>query len=229
MRIFVGILMSMVLATTVHAEDITRRIVVAGMGEVQAAPDMATVSIGVSHEARTAGEAMEAASLAMSSVMTSLAAAGVEPRDIQTSNIGLNPRYQHSNDGRPPRVTGYIASTTLTVRVRMLDDLGGVLDAVVSDGANALNGLRFGIADTAPLESAARAAAVADAAAKARELADAAGVQLGRVISISEGGAASQPQPMMRGAMMEAAMDVPVAAGELDFRARVNVVYAIAD
>lgn len=211
------------------AEEEARLIAVTGEGVVQAAPDMATVSIGVTREARTAGQAMSEASSAMSAVIAAIDAAGIEARDIQTSNIGLSPRYQHSNDGRPPRVTGYVANNTLMVRVRALDALGGVLDAVVSDGANALNGLSFGIADSAPLEARARAEAVADARAKAEGLAEAAGVTLGPVMSIVEAGRGGLPQPMMRGAVMEAAMDVPVAAGELEIRRQVSMTFAIAE
>ncbi len=204
-----------------------RRIVVSGVGVVQTAPDMATVSIGVQQEARTARQAMDAASIAMQSVIEQLATAGIEPRDIQTTNIGLNPRYQHSNDGRPPRVTGYIANNSVSVRVRELGNLGSVLDAVVSDGANALNGLSFGISERAPLQSSARAKAVEDAVSKASELAAAAGVTLGPVMSIVESGGGGVPQPMMRGAMMEAAIDVPVSAGEMSIRQQVSVTFAI--
>ena len=226
---FAIILVGWMLVGAAWAENESRQIIVSGEGVVRAAPDMATVSIGVSREARTAGDAMADASRAMVSVIAAVESAGIEERDMQTANIGLSPRYQHSNDGRPPHITGYVASNTLVVRVRELGDLGGLLDAVVADGANTLNGLSFGIAETGTLESAARAAAVVDASSKAQELAEAAGVVLGPVMTITEGGGGVNPQPMMRGAMMEAAMDVPVATGELDIRARVTVVYGIAE
>ncbi len=214
----------------VWAQDVDQaRIVVSGSGVVTATPDMATVSVGVQQEARTARQAMDATSSAMQSILSQLEAAGIELRDIQTTNIGLTPRYQHSNDGRPPRVTGYIASSTLSVRVRELEDLGGVLDAVVSDGANTLSGLTFGISDIEELQSAARADAVSDAIAKAGGLAEAAGVTLGPILSIVEGGGGSVPQPVLRGAMMEAAMDVPVASGEMSVRQQVTLTISIAN
>ena len=206
-----------------------REIVVTGEGRVSAAPDMATIMIGVMREARTAGEAMAAASEAASAVLAELAASGIEPRDIQTANIGLNPSYQHSNDGRAPRITGYIASNDLTVRVRDLATLGAVLDAAVADGANGLNGLFFGIADESALEDEARRNAVADARAKAETLAEAAGVQLGAVRAIHLGGQVAVPFAGARMDMMEASMAAPVAAGELDIRQSVSMIFAIAD
>ncbi len=125
-------------------------------------------------------------------------------------------------------MTGYVAAIDLMVRVRDLAALGGVLDAVISDGANAMNGIAFAVAEPAPLEDEARRAAVADARAKAEVLADAAGIALGEVIAIHEGGATPVPGPVMRSmAMAESA--VPIAGGEIDVRARVSVVYAIGE
>ena len=214
------------LSAPVHAAD--RQIAVTGEGRVAVAPDMATVSFGVRREARAAGQAMTAASEAAAAVLATLADAGIASSDIQTTRIGLDPRYQHSNDGSPPRITGYIASNDLSVRVRDLDGLGAVLDRVVTDGANSFTGIAFGLADSGSREAEARAMAVRDARARAETLAEAAGVALGPVRTITEAGGVSASQPMLRGAMMEAAA-VPVAEGEIDVTVRVNVVFAIAD
>ncbi len=211
----------------VLAEETPRQIVVTATGTVEAAPDMATVTLGVSRDARTASQAMSEVSEATSAVLASITESGIESRDVQTSSLNLNPVWDRGNE-RPPQVRGYVASTTLSVRVRDLDDLGGLLDQLIGDGANTLNGLTFGIADADPLEEAARADAVRQARGKAETLADAAGVELGPVHTISEGGGGGAPAPIMRGAMLESAA-VPVAAGELSVRVSVTVVFAIAD
>lgn len=219
------LLMVVFLPCVVLAEEAPRQIVVTATGLTQGAPDMATVMLGVSREARTATQAMEAVSAAAASVLVTISDAGIEDRDVQTSSLSLNPVWDHGNS-RPPQVRGYIASTSLNVRVRDLDGLGRLLDGVIGDGANTLNGLTFGIEDTTELESAARADAVTKAHAKAKTLAAAAGIELGPVQTIAEGGGGGAPAPMMRGAMMEAA-SVPVAAGELDIRVSVTVAFAI--
>lgn len=208
--------------------DALRVLTVTGEGRVSSAPDMATVNLGVQREARDAGAAMAAASEAAAAVLETLEAAGIEARDIQTTRIGLDPRYARQTDNSPPRITGYVASNDLSVRVRDLGALGGVLDAVVAQGANAFRGLSFGVQDSTDLGRAAREAAVSDAVARAETLAGAAGVTLGPIQSMAEAGGAFVPQPMMRGAMMAEAA-VPVAQGEIDVTAQVTIVFAIAD
>ena len=209
------------------ADEVTRQIVVRGTGVVSAAPDMAIMRLGVTREARTASEAMETTSEATARVLESITAAGIEARDVQTSAINLSPVWDHSN-ARPPQLRGYLASNDLTVRIRDLEGLGGLLDAVVSEGANTLNGLSFSIDETGPLEAHARTDAVLDAQAKAETLAVAGGVTLGPVLQINEAGGGVTPAPMLRGAMMEAA-PVPIAEGEVDIRISVTVVYGIAE
>ncbi|MGR3512457.1 MAG: SIMPL domain-containing protein [Paracoccaceae bacterium] len=222
-----ALLLVVFLPVLAWAEDAERRIVVSATGVADAAPDMATVRVGVSREALTAAEAMTAMSEGAGTVLEDLTSLGIEQRDMQTASVSLNPVWEQGNV-RPPRIRGYAASTTVSVRVRDLDQLGVLLDRVVSGGANELNGLSFGIADPGPLESAARADAVERATAKAATLAKAAGVGLGAVQSISEGGAQRAPAPMMRGAMMEASA-VPIAAGELTVRITVSMTFEISD
>lgn len=211
----------------IFADEHLREIVVSATGIAQAAPDMATVRLGVSREARTASEAMAAVSEASEKILADIANAGIEARDVQTSSLSLNPVWDHRNDG-PPKVRGYNASTMFAVRVRELGGLGDLLDTVVGTGANTLNGLSFSIAEPEPLQQIARTDAVNRAQRKAETLAMAAGLELGPVQSIHEGSVQNAPAPMMRGAMMEASA-VPVAQGELDIRVMVTVVFAIAE
>ncbi|MCC7320709.1 MAG: SIMPL domain-containing protein [Rubellimicrobium sp.] len=206
------------------ADGPARTITVTGTGEVARAPDMATISLGVRHEAATAREALDLMSAAMTPVLERLAAAGIAPADMQTGSLGLDPVFEYP-ENHAPRVTGYTAWTGLSVRVRDLAQVGAILDAVVSDGANSLDGIAFGLADPAAALAEARIAAVADARARAELYAGAAGVELGGVLSIGEGGS-SLPGPAMYD-MRAMSAAVPVAAGEVQVSAQVTVVYAI--
>ncbi|MEM7717984.1 MAG: SIMPL domain-containing protein [Pseudomonadota bacterium] len=216
-----------ILPCAAMADDHLPEIVVAATGTVSAAPDMATVTVGVSHEAPTAAEAMAALAATSAAVLEEVKSLGIEERDVQTSSLNLNPVWDQGNT-RTPSVRGYTASGMLSVRVRDLDSLGALLDDVTNEGANRLNGLIFGISDRDPLEDQARRDAVLRAKAKAETLAAAAGVRLGPVQRITEGTQSATPTPMMRGAMMEAA-SMPIASGELEVRVSVTVTFAIAE
>ena len=218
-------------AAPVWAETAGRQISVTGEGRVDAQPDMATVSLGVTNEAAEAQDAMAQTSEAVARILKRLGDMGIETRDVQTQRLSLNPVWSNrssSGSGRA-EITGFSASNTVLVRVRDLDHLGSVLDSVISDGANDLNGLSFGVQKPDPLQDEARTRAVKDAMAKAQLLADAAGITLGPVVSISEHGGGGGPRPMMM--EMAAARDasVPVAAGEVSLAASVSMVFEIAD
>ena len=202
-------------------------ITVTGTGTVEAAPDIATLSIGVTSQGDTAAAALSANSTALEAVMARLTAAGIEARDMQTSNLSINPNWTgyDSASVTGPVISGYVATNMLTIRVRQLDGLGAVLDAAVADGANTLNGLSFGLADPEPALNEARKEAVADARARAELLATAAGVKLGGILSISETQAYSEPVPMFRADA--SAAPVPVAGGELGLSANVTILYKI--
>lgn len=204
------------------------RITVTGRGHVAAAPDMATVTLGVTTEAKTAKAAMTSNSSQLERVMAGLEGAGIAARDIQTSGLALNPRWETVKPSGERKITGFVASNRVTVRVRQLDELGSVLDSLVQAGANTVDGLDFGIAKPGPLQDEAQQKAVKEARRKAQLMAEAAGVTLGRVISITDG-YVSQPQPMMRSAGMAESMSapVPVAQGEVNLSATVTMVFAI--
>lgn len=208
------------------AADEAARITVTGEGRVDAAPDMATVSLGVVTQGTTAAEAMAANAIQLSAVLERLKTSGIEERDIQTSGLSLNPNWQQTETDPTPRIVGYQATNMLTVRVRALDRLGAVLDLTIADGANNFNGLTFGLSDPAPALNEARKRAVADAQARARLLTEAAGLTLGPVVSISEGGGFGGPQPMYR-MDAAAASPVPVAAGEVSTVASVTMVFEL--
>lgn len=204
-------------------------ITVTGEGRVDQAPDMATVSLGVTTEGATAAEALGANSAEIAKVLERLGSAGIEPRDVQTTGLSVNPNWQHNSSGEAPKISGFIANNGVTVRVRALDGLGAVLDAAVRDGANQLNGVEFGLQEPRPAQDEARRRAVADARAGAELLAEAAGVKLGAIRSINETMAAPMPMPAFRmAADAAAAAPVPVAAGEVATTANVTIVWEIA-
>ncbi len=202
-------------------------ITVTGEASVSAAPDQATVSIGVTTTADTAAEALAQNSAAMQAVIDRLKAAGIAEVDLQTQGLSVNPNWTgYDSSSSAPTIAGYTATNMLNVRVAALAGLGAVLDAAVTDGANTLNGLTFGLADPRPALDEARRLAVADAVAKATLLAQAAGVTLGDIVSISEGGGYGAPLPAFKA---EAApMAVPVQQGEVSYSASVTIVWELA-
>lgn len=201
------------------------QITVIGTGVINAPPDMATLSLGVTSLAQSATKAFEENNIAMKSVIARLTQAGIAPRDLQTSDLQIFPNWVQTDDAQTPQINGYTASHMLTAHVRDLASLGQMLDAAVQDGANTLQGVSFGIANPAPIEEAARSAAVQDAQTRASAMLAAAQADLGRIISITENSNLSQPMPMLRMAAQDSA--VPTAAGELGISAQVSVVFEI--
>ncbi|MFP4274846.1 MAG: SIMPL domain-containing protein [Paracoccaceae bacterium] len=210
------------------AQDDARRITVQGSGQVAAEPDMAVISMGVEARAETARAAMDETSEAMAAMLARLEESGLDRRDMQTSALSLSPVLARDQRDGPQRIDGFAARNELTLRVRDLGSLGAVMDAVLSEGANRFGGLRFSIADPEPLESEARRRAVTDAMSRARELAEAAGVELGPVRKIHESGG---HRPVMRemAAMSDAQDSIPVAAGEITIEAEVSMEFAIGE
>lgn len=204
-----------------------RQIAVTGEGTVEAVPDMALLSLGVTNQAETAGAAMAATSAAVGSVLDRLGALGLEAKDVQTRNISLTPVWNDPGiRGGTPEISGFQASNTISVRVRDLDKLGTIMDEVVSDGANTFNGLSFSLQDPKPETEEARRRAVSDATARAQVLAQAAGVTLGPVQTITEMGSGGGGPVMMEMAMARGA-GVPVAAGEVSVTVSVSMTFAI--
>ncbi|WP_316015919.1 SIMPL domain-containing protein [Roseobacter sp. HKCCA0434] len=208
-----------------------RRITVAGTGDVTAAPDMATITVGVSERAETAVEALQANTRAMQALFDVLDGAGIDGVDRQTSGLSLQPVYDHNNTrpGVGPEIVAYEASNMLTIRVTKLPVLGEVLDGITVAGANRINGIVFGISETEALMDEARRAAMRDAVGRATALVEEAGATLGPVVTISETGQ-SRPMPMQEMAMMGRAVadqSVPIAEGEVGLTVRVSATFAI--
>lgn len=230
-------LLAATLATLAFAAPVaadTRTITVTGTGEMQVEPDMATIMIGVQTEADIAADALDQASAATASILARLDVEGVALSDIRTSAIRLNPRYSQSVLSNGREIAGYQAVNSVQVQVNDLDSLGGLLAAVVGDGANRLDSVTFGLQDPSAATDEARRLAVAEAVRRADLYAQAAGVSLGDVLTISEQGAGGyQPyraEPVVMESLASApSFDVPVASGEIRLNASVTIVFEIAD
>lgn len=225
-----ALLLTAPMASAQNAAEQKRIITVQGEGTISARPDTASVNAGVVAEAKNARDALTENTAKMTKVFDAIKSAGIEEKDIQTSNFSINPVYSRparKPDGtqQDPKITGYRASNNVTVIIRDLDKVGAVLDELVTAGANNVNGVNFFIAKTQALMDDARRKAVEDALRRATILAGTAGANLGNVITISEnGGYRPQPMVMRSMAMEDASAKVPVAAGTQEIRAGVNLV-----
>lgn len=202
---------------------------VSAEGEVEAAPDIAFIQLGVTTEGETAQAALAANARAANALSQALRRAGIAERDVQTSNVSVNPQYVYG-EGVPPRITGYQAQNMVSVRVRDLDNLGRVIDAAVAAGGTNVNGVSFGVDNPEPRLNAARTQAMQRARERAELYAQAAGMRVHRIISISEGyNVQPPPVPVMyaREQAMDAAMPTPIAPGEVRTSANVTVVFEL--
>lgn len=225
---FLGLVLAAALTAPALAADPrtadVRTLAMTGHGEVRAAPDMAQITAGVTTNAATAAQALAANNARMKAVFAALTKLGIPERNIQTANFSVSPQYASANN-QAPRLTGYQVNNDVSLRVEDITKLGGALDNLIAAGANQMNGISFSIREPAPLLEKARAAAIADARARAETYAKAAGVSLGPILSISENSAEAPPRPMYRMAVAEAR--VPIATGEQSVAADVQVVWEI--
>lgn len=192
-------------------------------------PNVATINTGVVTQAGDANAAMRQNAEQMDKVMKALRAAGIAEKDIQTSGINLNAQY-HYQENQPPRITGYQASNTVNVKVRDLGKLGKVLDTLVAQGANQINGPSFEVDEPEEAYDEARLAALKKAQARAQTYADALGLRVRRIVSISEGGGFMPPPvPMMRAMAADAygGKETSVSPGEATLSANLDVVFEL--
>ncbi len=202
-------------------------ITLTGHGSIKQAPDVAVISVGVQVEAKTAADAMSQQATQMNGVFAAVKAAGIADRDMQTGNLSLNPVYEYPNNARP-RLTGYQAANSITIKVRDLKNLGKTLDAVVKGGGNTINGISFSVDKPEQFQNDARVEAIKDAAAKAELYAKAVGYKVARIVTISEYDYAPQPpMPVMMRMQDMAAEATPIAAGEVALTQTVNVVFEL--
>lgn len=201
---------------------------VSAEGKVEGRPDMATINLGVTTEAQTAAAALAENARRMSALTQALRRAGIAERDIQTSNVSVNPQQQY-RENEPPLTTGYQANNTVTAKIRNIDNTGRVIDAAVNAGGNTVNGVFFSYQNPDEQLDAARRNAIAEARRRAEIYASALNLRVHRVVAVQEGGGYSPPYPMpvMR---MEAAQDsaaTQISPGQIETTASVNVTFEL--
>jgi len=205
------------------AEKLDKLVTVTGEGVVSAVPDNAVIRLGVSSQGKTARAASDANAKEMTAVIAAIKESGVADRDIQTTSLSLQPQYDANKTGAA-RLIGFQANNQVTVKIRDVSRLPAVLDRAIAAGVNEMSGIEFVVSDQAKLLDQARSAAIADALRKAELYANAAGMKVGRVMSISEEGSGS-PSPTFKA--MRAGSAVPIAPGEQMLRAVVTVSYEL--
>jgi uncharacterized protein YggE len=193
-------------------------------GRTTRVPDVATIRAGVVSQAPTAAAALGDNAARMTRVLAALRGSGVAPRDIQTATVSLQPQYRYT-DGQPPAITGYQASNTVAVRFRDIAKAGAILDTLVAQGANQIDGPNLTIDHADAALDEARTDAVRQAQARAALYARAAGLQVARIVSITEAGQSDggEPRPPMIYARAQSVAKTAIEAGERDLTATVQV------
>lgn len=201
---------------------------VTGTGKATLIPDRYTFSVGVQTVAMTVDDAVRENNQKTADVIAALKKAGATEKEIRTTNFSIWPQQDYSN-GKTPRITGYQVSNNVVVTRDKVGDAGKLLQAAIGAGVNVASGLSFEVSNPARGRDEGLRAAFADAKSKASVLAQAAGRSLGRVLSLTEGGAAQAPPPYMRAmaAKAEAQSDVPVEAGTQELSFTVSVIFEL--
>jgi hypothetical protein len=215
-------------------DNTVSRILVIGQGSTDIAADMAVLTLTVTRDEETARAALDANSADMGDVLSAMKSEGVKERDLQTSGFSIQPRYFYppnkpSSNHQPPRIVGYTVRNSLTVRIRDISALGEILDTSVTLGVNEGGNIIFTNNDPSSAITQARVEAVKDAMAKAKTLAEAAGVKVGKLLEMSEQTHNPRPMQMARAerSMAMSAGSVPVATGENIYKVTVNMSFAI--
>jgi hypothetical protein len=220
-----------VLPSTAMAQQITQtiagtRLDISATGEVTRVPDVAIISAGVVSRSASASGALQDTANRMSQVLAALKRAGVADRDIQTSNVSLNPEYRYP-ENQSPQLVGYTASNNVTVRFRDIRSSGKILDALVTVGANQINGPTLTVDKPESALDEARAKAVAIGRARAELYAHSLGLRVVRIVSVNESGgyAVPPPVPMMMAQARKA--DTSIEAGQQKLQVNVAMTFEL--
>lgn len=200
---------------------------VSAEGVSEAKPDIALVNAGIQAQGNSVKSAQDQINLSINKVSDAVKKLGVDQKDIKTSNYNINPTYDYQSQTQ--RITGYSASTNLTIKVRNIDLVNQVIDTATANGANQVGGVSFDVDDKTKAENEARQKAVAAAKKKAEDAAKIAGFKLGRMVNYSESFAPNvRPYPMMAaGAPGVAKQDTAVEPGSSEITVSVTLSYEI--
>jgi uncharacterized protein YggE len=213
-------------------KDQATRLDISASADIKAAPDIAVISSGVVTIAKTADQAMKDNSLKMNAVFAAVKKSGLADKDIQTSGLSLNPQYNYPQNAAPT-ITNYQATNTVTIKIRDMKNIGPVMDALIAQGANQLNGPNFSVDNPDILMDMARKEAVKKAVDRANLYAAAANMKVKRIIIMSEQGGYNAPMPMMAMARSDKMMassesaPTPVATGEVGMSVTVSVSFEL--
>lgn len=213
---------------TASAEEALPTLTMNGVGSAQIAPDMAEITLGVITEAKDAAKAHGDNAAQAARVQAAVKALGVAERDIQTTRYDFSPIYDVKDNGRSV-TTGYTVTNAIVVKVRNLANVGKVIDAALANGANRVDSLEFSASDPSAAKDAALADAARDARSKADAVARALGVRIVRILNVYADAQSPAPRNFMPMMMAKEAYDAgtPISAGELSFEASVNISYVI--
>ena len=203
-----------------------------GEGKVTAVPDMALLRLGIEAEAKTVAKAQRDAAEAMDRVMKALKSNGVSEKDTQTQQFSIYPVRRWLDDEKREEVIGYRVTNMLVAKIREIEKAGTIIDAVAEAGGDLarIENISFTVDDPTPYYKEAREKAIEDAMAKAKQIADVAGIELGKLIYVSEGSVYMPPvrDIYMKGeSIAPSPSPTPISPGELEFQLIVNMVYEI--
>jgi len=215
-------------ATDARADEpFKRTITLAADGAVKTTPDKVDISTGVTTEGQTARDALDKNTDAMSKVVDGLKAAGIDPKEIQTTNFSVSPVYEQRKSGQPAFITGYRVTNSVHITVRDTGKLGDILDQVVTLGANQIGSVSFGVSEPEKLKDEARKQAMREAIANAKLYTEAAGVELGPVLTIAEEDGGYSPRYAAEAAPMAMGKAAPIEAGTTTVQVRLRVTWEL--
>ena len=227
MLVLLAIVLSSCSGATLNDKN-TRSMSVVGRGEVYLIPDIAYINVGTRSEALDVATALSDNNKQAQAISAILTEMGIDPLDIQTTAFNVYPYQNYGMDGQPTDLK-YVVENTVNVKVRNLNSLGEVLDAVVKSGANQIYGISFDVEDRKQAEADARRLAIQDATEKAQELAGITGITLGEFLNINVYSNGS-PQPVYDakgGGFPVAQSAAPISAGQMIITADANLVYSL--
>jgi uncharacterized protein len=216
-----------VLAAEVKTSEVVARTInVNGDGEVSVAPDIAYVSLGVTTEKSSVGEAQKNNSTTMNNVIEAIKKAGVASEDIKTSNYNIIPKYNYEDKTGNSTIVGYTVTSTLSVKVKNINSVGSIIDTAITNGANDSNGITFGVSDYEKYYNIALKNAISNAKVKGQTIADCIDVKLSIPTKITENSSGAPNQyPVFYEKSSLSKEDMNVAIGTYKINANVSLVY----
>jgi len=208
-------------------EPFRRTLTLAATGAIKTTPDKVEIATGVTSEAPSARDALDKNTKAMTEIVETLKSDGIEAKNIQTVNFAVTPVYDQKKEGRAPVLVGYRVTNSVRIIVNDTGKLGAILDKVVTVGANEIGSIEFGVSEPEVLKDEARKDAMRNAIEHAKLYAQAAGVELGPILTVAEEDGGYIPRYAAAPAAMEMAKSVPIEAGTTMVEVRLRVTWEL--